>query len=175
MTGEEWYREFYKRALDDKGINKSGLSTLEYTKAIGDFLKEMAESCGYTVTKERTAHGGGRLDQTWIKGQHVITIEHENELSTIDKEIDNLCDQGSQLKILITYAPDADFLPIAIETARRVERGIAHRSALQGEFLLVIAPYCEDGWAGDWAAFRSVAEIRMQPLRGKPAKREMKT
>jgi len=135
---------------------------------MGELLKKMAEGLGYKVVTERTSHGGGRLDQTWKKGDHEITIEHEHDYKTIDKEIRNLCDHRSQLKVLITYVPDEDFLASAVETANKVKQDIAQQGSFHGEFLLVIGPYCNNDWLSDWAAFHSIRDIRMLPLRGKP-------
>jgi hypothetical protein len=165
-TAYDWYKSFYKAANSDKAFQKKYKTDREYTEAVGIFLNAMATTLGYSVLSERKSIGGGRLDHVWRKGDDEITIEHENNHKSIAREVSNLCEHRSGLKVLITYVPDANYSATAYEKAKEVETQLCQEAGFKNEFLLIIGGYDEDGWANDWAAFRCIRQIRMESLKG---------
>ena len=175
MTAEQWYKEFWKRSLKAKKLNQK-CSTSKYTKQMDAFLRGMADDLGFGVPEpENPVFGGKRIDQLWRKGNFEIAIEHENDHSGISNEIRKLCKNKSNLKVLITYVEDKDFVFRAHEIAKRVENEITQLGPYREEFLLVVGDYGEYDWCADWAAFHSVTTTSMELLRGQHARQGKKT
>jgi len=110
MTAEEWYRDFYKRSNNDSRLEQN-CSDPEWTKRMNAFLKDMATALGCEVDEpECRVFGDKRIDHVWRRGSIEVAIEHENDYTPIENEIKKLCDRSSNLKVLITYVPDEDFV-----------------------------------------------------------------
>jgi len=137
MTAEQWYKEFWKRSLTAKKLNQK-CSTPKYTKHMDTFLRGMAKDLGFEVPKpENPVFGGKRIDQLWRKGNFEIAIEHENDQSGISNEIRKLCKNKSDLKVLITYVEDEDFVYRAHQVARRVEMKLPNSVLTARNFFLL--------------------------------------
>ena len=164
MNSQVWYREFWKRSLNDRRINQN-CSTREYTKRMDAFLRNMAQNLRFDVVEpESRVFGNGRIDQLWKRDDFEITIEHENDYFGVDNETRKLCKNKSDLKVLITYVEDEDLYSRAQDIAKQVENQVR-----QGDdFLLIVGDYAEYGWCADWVAFRPITTVRMELVRGRP-------
>lgn len=105
---QEWFAKFYggfikARKKDQKlGLN---VSRGEWTQQMMDFLKRLGERQRYQVSPERLG-----IDQLWKRDNVSIAIEHEIAQNSIwRKELPNLIDVTSDLKVLITYVRDYNF------------------------------------------------------------------
>lgn len=166
MTAEEWYRDFYKRSNNDPRLGQS-CSDPEWTKRMNAFLKDMAAAHGFKIVEaECRVFGDKRIDHVWRRGNIEVAIEHENDYTTIENEIKKLCDRSSNLKVLITYVPDEDFISNVDSLSSKIKGLINAQGNRHGEFLVVVGGWGLDGWVTDWAAYRS--RVDLQIVGGRP-------
>ncbi|MEX5219023.1 MAG: hypothetical protein NW701_14440 [Nitrospira sp.] len=165
MTAEEWYREFYKLSNNDPRLDKN-CSDAEWTRRMNAFLKDMAYSQSFKIDEpECKVFGDKRIDHVWRRGNTEIAIEHENDYTSIDNEVKKLCERSSNLKVLITYVQDEDFVANACSLSVKVRDLINALGNRHGEFLIVVGGWGRDGWITDWAAYRSIVDLQI--MRGK--------
>jgi hypothetical protein len=123
----------------------------------------LARSLGYQVRTEDKAHGNQKFDQTWSKPGDSIAIEYENDYTTVQNEVEKLCRTNSNLRVLITYVPEKNFLPETFNIAKKIVAAEInkHIGNFNGEFLLIVSGY---EW-NDWAAIRFVLRAKVEPIR----------
>ena len=161
MTAEDWYKRFYEtyksyEKAHQKQIKKAISTDALWSASMEIILSEMAKSESYKQSgKLRGAPG---VDIHWKKPGHTVAIEHENRGDKIYSEIANLCQDNSDLKVLITYASDEDFVPNLYKMASSCALDLGKNGFGKGEFLLIVGGNQEY----DWEGFRF--EFRAQPV-----------
>ena len=163
MTAEEWYRKFYEtyKAYSknhQKQVKSALTSDRKWSSLMEDVLLTMAKALSYKHSG--TLRGAPGIDIHWKKTGSTIAIEHENRSVNIHIEIANLCQDNSDLKVLITYAADEDFLPNALRIANLCARELTTSSFGKGEFLLVLG-----GTEYDWEGFSFRFRAEPVPLK----------
>ena len=160
MTAEDWYKKFYEtykcyEKTHRSQVKKAMSSDASWSSIMEAVLSEMAKSESYKPSgKLRGAPG---VDIHWKKPGHTVAIEHENRGDQIYSEIANLCQDNSDLKVLITYASDEDFVPNVYKMASSCARDLSKNGFGKGEFLLIVG-----GTEYDWEGFRF--KFRAQPV-----------
>src|SRR6266446_9517110 len=151
MLAEEWYKKFYSGFYNDSQIltvaDSKNLTDEAWTRGMDGFLKRLAGSLGYKVAPESRVIGQQRIDHRWAKPGSTVVLEHENNYTSISNEIQKLLGADGDLRVLITYLPDLDFVAHALKVADEVASGI--KSGRWVEFLLIVGGYEE----ADWTAF----------------------
>ena len=160
MTAEEWYKAFYQAYKDyandhSSEVQKALPSDSKWSDLMEKVLLAMARSLSYKQTGK--LRGAAGVDIHWRKPGNTVAIEHENRGDQVYSEIANLCQDNSDLKVLITYAPDEDFFPNISRMASLCAKELTKNGFGKGEFLLVVG-----GSDYDWEGFRF--KFRAQPV-----------
>jgi hypothetical protein len=167
MIADDWYRKFYSMYYADKTLRfAEEVPDPKWTSMMSGFLRTVADTLGYRVVSESKVVGNGRIDQRWTKDGSTVVVEHENDSTGIDNEIQKLCNDGSDLRVLITYVPDEDFVANAAEIADRVASGIDKCQHRRVEFLLLVAGYKD----ADWTGYRFATRVKPEAIRTKRIK-----
>lgn len=108
-SAQKWFDIFYNRFVQTCEEKRSfGMETTsrKYTELMMNFLEELGKENGFKVKRERLT-----IDQFWkheVKG--TVALEHEiSPKGLLRKELPNLMDISSDLKVLITYVYDYQF------------------------------------------------------------------
>ena len=176
MTAQEWYKTFLRQYGKDNALQKleSKLEkgpypteSSDWTKAMKKFLVRMAKSKGFEVEEESRVVGGKRADQRWLKGNgSIVAIEHENvDDKNLSGEINKLCNDVSELKVLITYVSDNEFKRKVRKLNDKVRQSIeSHIDTFTGEFLLVVSGWYREPKDESWKAYRSVLTPKFKQI-----------
>lgn len=138
-SAQKWFDSFYNKFVQTRQQNERfgiKVRSQRYTQLMMNFIEELGKELGYKVKRERLT-----IDQFW---KHVtkgtVALEHEISANAIlKKELPNLMDVSSDLKVLITYVYDYQFPWEPDNIAAKVETEINAKYARQlNEFLLLI-------------------------------------
>ena len=160
-----FYESYYNYAEKHKNeVRQAAKTDATWSDLMQKILEQLAASRGYKQTGSLRGRPG--VDLYWSKGsKHVVAIEHENRWDSFPlAEIDNLSRDGSDLKVLITYLNDRDFIPTAVKMANRCEKELTSR-AFSGDFLLVLG-----GDDYDWEGFEFRTRVHPLPIKLREAR-----
>ena len=135
-----WYERFLRHGLDS-GPRKAFRETPDgksWTVMVLRFLREIGEPEGFQV-KDRPELN--RWDQSWLDptGKPIVVIEHENDGSDLESELNHLIPCDAPLRVLITYFSRGLLKSATAELVETIDQRLSQQRANSCEFLLLTA------------------------------------
>lgn len=138
-SSQKWFDAFYNKftgvCSEDEKFGMD-IRSQKWTRVMMNFLEDLGKEQGFTVDPERLT-----IDQFWKHpNKGTVAVEHEISAGGIlKKELPNLVDISSDLKVLITYVYDYQFPWEPYEISERIKKEIDSKYVKRfKEFLLVI-------------------------------------
>ena len=138
-SAQEWFDNFYNKFIQTRRKDKAfgiRVTSGEYTQLMLKWLENLGTEQGFKVKRERLT-----IDQYWEHAQKgTVALEHEiTARTTFKKELPNLMDIASDLKVLITYVYDYQFPWETDNIAEKIEKEINTKFVGKvNEFVLLI-------------------------------------
>ena len=154
-SAQKWFDKFYNRFVqtrrEDRGFGVK-VTSGKYTRLMMDWLEDLGEYLEFKVKRERLT-----IDQFWEhESKGIIALEHEISARGIfKKELRNLMDISSDLKVLITYVYDHQFPWETENISDRIENemNMKYTRKKYDELLLIIGTKTTRRFQGDKRIF----------------------
>jgi hypothetical protein len=121
-SAQKWFDHFYNKFIQTRRENEgfgAKITSQKYTQLIMKWFEELGKEQGFDVKRERLT-----IDQFWEhESKGTVALEHEiSAKGILKKELRNLIDISSDLKILVTYVYDYQFPWETDNISERIEK-----------------------------------------------------